>query len=107
MSAYHHKIGKMLANTRATPEMYAISVEAMLMRVSTLLEVAGVEFKVQEFYCKHGGKYGSGYLLQVPVGVTFGDWARTVCDDGLQMLERHVLKTVNIHDWWVRASYQW
>lgn len=87
MNAHHQKILRMLTDTRGAPMMYAISVEAMLMRVSTLLEVAGVQFSVTEFYCKHGGKYGSSYLLQVPVGVTFDDWAKSVIDDGLEMLK--------------------
>ena len=82
----HSKIIRMLNDTRRTPAMYSQSVEAMLMRVTTLLEVSGTQFSVVEFYCKHGGKMGNSYLLEIPRGMTFDDWSHQVIDDALGML---------------------
>lgn len=77
----------MLWDTRAAPMMYALCEEAMLMRTSTLLEVAGVEFSCTEFYSKHGGRDGAGLLLKRPDGMSFDDWTHKVVDDALMMLE--------------------
>lgn len=80
------KISKMLTDTRGAPMMYAMCVESMLQRVATLLEVAGVQFSVTEFYGKHGGVEGNCLLLRVPSGMSFDDWSKTVIDDALGML---------------------
>ncbi len=81
------KIVRMLTDTAKTPSMYAITVEVMLMRISTLLEVGGVDFSVVEFYCKHGGKHGNTYLFELPEGMTFDAWAKVVVADALSMVE--------------------
>jgi hypothetical protein len=80
------KIIRMLNDTRRTPAMYSQSIEAMLMRVTTLLEVAGVQFSVVEFYCKHSGKNGNCYLLEKPKDMSFDSWSHQVVDDALSML---------------------
>lgn len=87
MNALTPKVIRMLADTAKTPQMYAFSVEAMLMRVSTLLEVSGVQFSVVEFYCKHGGREGNTYLLEKPADMAFDVWARQVIDDAIKMIE--------------------
>lgn len=81
------RILRLLTATAKYPRMYAQSVEAMLMRVTTLLEAAGVDFSIVEFYCKHGGREGNRYLLQVPENLTFDDWAKLMVDDAVSMIE--------------------
>lgn len=81
------KIVRMLADTAKTPQMYAHTVEVMLMRVSTLLEVSGIQFSVVEFYCKHGGRVGNTYLMEKPADMTFDVWTRQVIDDAINMIE--------------------
>lgn len=83
-------IGMLLA-TAKTPQMYAQSVEAMLMRVSTLLEVSGVQFSVVEFYCKHGGREGNAYLLEKPADMSFDQWTHAMVDDAIKMIEGEML----------------
>jgi hypothetical protein len=90
------KIKRMLLSTAKTPQMYAHSVEAMLMRVSTLLEVSGVQFSVVEFYCKHGGRQGNAYLLEKPENLSFDAWTQIMVDDAIEMLERE--NNVNNHE---------
>jgi len=90
MNALTPKIIRMLTDTAKAPRMYATSVEALLMRVSTLLEVSGVQFSVVEFYCKHGGAEGSTYLLEKPADMSFDDWARQVIDEAIKMIEADV-----------------
>jgi hypothetical protein len=80
------KIIRMLSDTAKTPQMYAHSVEVMLMRVSTLLEVSGVDFSIVEFYCKHGGRQGNTYLMEKPANITFDEWTRQVVDDAVKMI---------------------
>lgn len=82
------KIIRMLTDTAKTPSMYAYAVEPMLMRVSTLLEVSGVQFSCTEFYTKHGGRDGSGYLMEIPAGMSFDEWTRQVVNDAIQMIEK-------------------
>lgn len=72
--------------------MYTVSVETMLMRVTSLMEAAGVNFSVTEFYCKHGGKYGNTYLLQKPENMTFDDWSRQVIDDAIKTIENQLME---------------
>jgi len=91
MNAFTPKIIRMLTDTAKTPQMYAYSVEVMLMRVSTLLEVSGVNFSVVEFYCKHGGRDGNSYLMEKPADMPFDDWARQVIDDAIKMIEADFL----------------
>ena len=81
------KILKMLNDTKLYPRMYAVSEEAVLMRVSTLLEVAGVSFSCSEFYRKHSQTEGNIPLLKRPDNVDFDTWTRSVVDDGLEMLK--------------------
>lgn len=81
------KIVAMLKRTAAAPQMFTYSVETMLMRVTTLLEVAGVSFSVVEFYCKHGGRKGNTYLLELPANMSFDDWTKVVVDDALRLIE--------------------
>ena len=89
------KIIRMLTDTAKTPGMYAYSVEPMLMRVSTLLEVSGVQFSCTDFYCKHGGKYGNTYLMELPEGMSFDEWTRRMVDDAIKMIEAGIFKDNN------------
>lgn len=89
------KIIRMLTDTAKTPGMYAYSVEPMLMRVSTLLEVSGVQFSCTEFYCKHGGKYGNTYLMELPKGMSFDEWTRQMVADAISMIETQLLGKKN------------
>ena len=87
MNAITPKVIRMLTDTARAPAVYAQSVEAMLMRVSTLLEVAEIPFSVTEFYCKHSGQEGNSYLLEIPAGMTFETWACQVIDDAIKLIE--------------------
>lgn len=81
------KILKMLEATAKTPQMFSYSVETMLMRISTLLEVSGIQFSVVEFYAKHGGRKGNILLMEKPADVAFDDWTKQVVDDAIKMIE--------------------
>lgn len=81
------KIVKLLTNTAKAPRTLTSSVETMLMRVTTLLELSGVEFSVTEFYSKHGGREGNCYLLELPANTSFDDWTKMVVDDAIKMIE--------------------
>lgn len=76
------KIVKLLTNTAKAPRTLTSSVETMLMRVTTLLELSGVEF-----YSKHGGREGNCYLLELPANTSFDDWTKMVVDDAIRMIE--------------------
>lgn len=81
------KIIRILTITAQAPRAFTSSVETMLMRVSTLLELSGVEFSCQEFYCKHGGREGNRYLLELPANTSFDDWTKIVVNDAIKMIE--------------------
>ena len=68
----------------------------MLMRVTTLIEAADVQFSSSEFYCKHGGRDGNKYLLKIPDNVSFDEWTGQVVDDAIKMIEaKHFPETNN------------
>lgn len=81
---------EMLTDMRAGPRMYAHYREAFLMRVTTILEIAGVPFPpgtTGEFYAKHSGREGSKLL---GLGKTVTDeWAKSVVDDAIKMLKEN------------------
>lgn len=81
------KIIKILKQTANAPRMFTFSVETMLMRITTLLELSGVNFSCQEFYCKHSGRKGNTYLLELPANTSFDDWTKIVVDDAIRMIE--------------------
>ncbi len=81
------KIIKILKQTANAPRMFTFSMETMLMRVTTLLELSGVSFSVTDFYSKHGGRIGNTYLFTLPEGRTFDDWTQMVVDDAIKMIE--------------------
>ena len=81
------KIVEILKRTAQAPRAFTFSVETMLMRVTTLLELSGIKFSCQEFYCKHSGRKGNTYLLELPANTSFDDWTKIVVDDAIRMIE--------------------
>lgn len=78
---------EILANTFQRPRMYAQSVEPMLMRIVTLIEVAVPGFSSSDFYIKHSGKDGSCYAFKIPDSMDFDEWTRSVIDDALVIIK--------------------
>lgn len=75
---------RMLHNTRKFSRMYASTKEALLARVTAILDVCEVDYSVQDFYSDHVETYGNAY-----VGLTEefeDDWAHSVCDHALALL---------------------
>lgn len=84
MGSLSARAGRILAETAATPRMFATSREALVMRVATVLEVCLETFDVRAFYAKHLEPHGSLYLgLDKPLT---DEWGRAVIADGLEML---------------------
>jgi hypothetical protein len=74
----------LLLSLHKAPRMYASTREALLMRVSTILEMVDDNYDARDLYEKHGS----------PTGNVYGDmdkqyedeWARCVIDKALTLL---------------------
>jgi hypothetical protein len=78
------KAKELLDITRQAPRMFATSREAMMSRVSTILEMANINFAIQDFYKLHLGTNGCAYATWSE-DVT-DEWALIVIDDALKIL---------------------
>ena len=84
MKHVKEKAKEILIQTRESPKMYASIREALLSRVTSLLELAGVEFDPGAFYAKHSELYGN-VILMLDKEVD-DQWAKEVIDDAISLL---------------------
>lgn len=78
------RVREVLASTRLTPRMYAWSREALMSRVSALMEIAIDGFEVRSFYDAHLVRSGCAY---VGCDENYEDsWAHEVIDDAVSKL---------------------
>jgi hypothetical protein len=75
---------RMILSTRKYSKMYASTKEALLARVTAILDVCEVEYSVQDFMSDHVETYGNMYVgLQEEYEE---EWAHKVCDHAMVLL---------------------
>jgi hypothetical protein len=79
------KAEELLLRTRKTPKMFAATREAMMSRVTSILEMSDIMMDYSYFYEVHLGTQGAAYAT-ITEPVT-DDWAHTVIDDALIKLK--------------------
>ena len=76
---------ELLLRTRKTPRMFASTREAMMSRVTSILEMTNLILDYSYFYEVHLGTRGAAYLTMTePVT---DEWAYNVIDDALVKLK--------------------
>jgi len=84
---YTARARKMLESTSQRSRMYASNREALLSRVSAILELVGVDNCGSSFYERHTSNRGS---IPTDLAKDFDDaWAQSVTQDALHMLDEH------------------
>lgn len=74
-----------LEQTHKTPRMFCFTKEGLLMRVTTTLDLAGIEFNGINFYKKYLELQGSAFK---GLSDSFDDlWARKIIDEALEMIK--------------------
>ena len=75
----------LLQNTKNHPKMYGSNKEALIMRVSTILEMIEENFNIQNFYNKHLKVLGNSY---VDLNEEVNDlWVEQMINDALFLIE--------------------
>ena len=76
---------KLLEQTAKTPKMFCTNKEALLVRVTTILEIFITNFNASKFYKKHLKTKGTTYLY---LNDTYdNEWASNVINDGIILLK--------------------
>lgn len=77
----------LLLQLKQTPQMFASCKEALIMRVSTILEMTLEDFNTAEFYKKHLDTIGSIYInIHDEINEK---WSGLVIDDAISILQRN------------------
>lgn len=78
----------LLQLTAKYPQMYVGNEEALITRVTTLMEVVAVGYYFGDFYRRHfPNKKGANVVFERPDGIGFDDWARSVIADAIEMVK--------------------
>jgi len=73
--------------TRKAPQMFCSNKEALLSRVTTILEMVDINFNVIEFYKKHLTLTGNSLLGTKDNYPT--EWGHKVIDDALEIIKNN------------------
>lgn len=74
----------LLRDTRERPQMFAITKDSLMNRVSTILDMVDINYDVVEFYKQHLKTHGFSYASASESVDT--EWAHQLIDHALEML---------------------
>ena len=82
-----NKASLLLLQLKQTPKMFATCKEALIMRVSTILEMSLEDFNASDFYEKHLDSIGNTYInIHDEVSEK---WSDAVIDDAIIILKQN------------------